>query len=39
MKKMILAAGVTIFGSLFVFLYKSGKDMAKMTRCGFHCRY
>ena len=36
MKKMILAAGVTIFGALFVFLYKSGKDMAKMTRCGCH---
>ena len=34
MKKMILAAGVTIFGAIFVFLYKVGEDMAKMTRCG-----
>lgn len=34
MKKIILAAGVTTFGALFVFLYKIGEDMAKMTRCG-----
>lgn len=36
MKKVILAAGVTILGSLLVFLYKVGEDMTKMTRCGCH---
>lgn len=33
MKKIILAAGVTIFVAIFA-LYKIGEDMNAMTRCG-----
>lgn len=36
MKKIILAAGVTILVALFAFIYKVGEDMMSMTRCG--CR-
>ena len=39
MKKMILAAGVTILVVLFTFIYKAGEDLVMTTRCGCHYRY
>lgn len=39
MKKMMLAAGVTIVVAIFAFIYKVGEDMMSLTRCGCHYRY
>lgn len=41
MKKALTAAGVIVMGAFIIFgilLYKVGKDMAYMHRCGCHER-